>query len=584
MSERPYDPAWPGVASPASVRKSVSPPPLKHKEPVQGKLTTHTGSPSTPGKLHTPVVSSANPSPARHDAKAASTSAAPAAQKPSRKPESLNPRLLQSSPASHEHRFKLLKLLHAEYVRLNNELKKDRDPKIKSLVLSDQELIWLALDEEQRIATGNRLVYGNIIKNFIMKYKRMDAAKWKAERLEKKKAALPKGPQEKKPPTIVETGLTPAQEVELLSRLITPITNLGQFNYVSSVPSPDDIQKAMQGVEAAQGWERCDRCEKRFQVFPGRRLEDGKLTSGGECTFHWGKMYFLERQAGDKSGSQEKRYRCCGQAVGDSAGCTTSPTHVWKTTDPKRLALVLNFAETPENPLAPTDRAVAFDCEMCYTVKGLELIRLTATSWPTGEELLDVLVQPIGEILDLNSRFSGVWPEDFDNAEQWSAKKPQPAPQPSGARKKMQMVSSPEVARDLLFSLISPATPLIGHGLENDLNAVRVVHPRVVDTVLLFPHKRGLPIRHGLKMLMETKLNRQIQVESGADGKVQGHDSAEDARAAGDLVRLKVKEEWERMKSQGWKLVDGDFVAPIEKDKDGGLTEAFLEGRQSKSA
>ncbi len=36
----------------------------------------------------------------------------------------------------------------------------------------------------------------------------------------------------------------------------------------------------------------------------------------------------------------------------------------------------------------------------------------------------------------------------------------------------MQIVSSPVVARDLLFSLISPDTPLIGHGLENDLNAI----------------------------------------------------------------------------------------------------------------
>jgi hypothetical protein len=42
--------------------------------------------------------------------------------------------------------------------------------------------------------------------------------------------------------------------------------------------------------------------------------------------------------------------------------------------------------------------------------------------------------------------------------------------------------ASPEVARELLFSLISPDTLLIGHGIENDLNAVRIAHPTIIDT------------------------------------------------------------------------------------------------------
>ncbi|MDA4132954.1 MAG: 3'-5' exonuclease, partial [Thaumarchaeota archaeon] len=278
----------------------------------------------------------------------------------------------------------------------------------------------------------------------------------------------------------------------------------------------------------------------------------------------------------------------CGQAVGDSAGCTTSKAHVFKTTDPKRLALVLNYAETPPNPVAPKNRAVCFDCEMGYSVRGFELIRVTATSWPAGEELLDVLVQPVGEILDLNSRYSGVWPEDMVNAEPWSAtkKKKKPDPEPGNpkegevatTRKRMQMVSSPEVARDLLFSLISPDTPLIGHGLENDLNAMRIVHPTLVDTILLYPHKAGLPIRHGLKALMHNLLGRQIQIEAPAGAGASprgGHDSAEDARAAGELVRLKVRDEWRVMKLDGWSLVDGEFVSP--RGKTGLLTEKFLE-------
>jgi hypothetical protein len=374
----------------------------------------------------------------------------------------------------------------------------------------------------------------------------------------------------------------------MLSYLITPIDKLSQHGYVSTAPTEEEIQKAREGLEAAQGWEKCDRCTKRFQVFPERRGEDGSLTTGGKCTYHWGKTYIPERQPGDRT-RVPKRYRCCGQEVGDSAGCTDSPHHVFKATDPKRLATVLNFANTPANPSAPAvDGAVCFDCEMCYTVNGLELVRLTATAWPSGQELLDTLVLPVGQILDLNSRFSGVWPDDLAKAVPWSEKDtarlrtpiqtPKKSPNPQSPRKDqpMRVVGSPQVARDLLFSLITPETPLIGHGLENDLNSVRIIHPTIIDTVLLHPHKHGLPFRYGLKMLMDTLLNRKIQVET--DGKIQGHDSAEDARAAGELVLLKVMEKWQEMRFNRWTLdkKTGEFVEPPDLAAPG-LTVEFLE-------
>ncbi len=108
-----------------------------------------------------------------------------------------------------------------------------------------------------------------------------------------------------------------------------------------------------------------------------------------------------------------------------------------------------------------------------------------------------------------------------------------------------------------------------------------MIHPTLIDTILLYPHPRGLPIRFGLKMLMETRLNKAIQVE--AEGKAMGHDSAEDARAAGELVRLKVQDKWKEMKGQGWKLVGGGFVPPgghkgdSKGNNQGTLSEAFLE-------
>ncbi|KAL2152675.1 hypothetical protein VTH82DRAFT_5859 [Thermothelomyces myriococcoides] len=591
---------------PSTAKRPVSPPPLKRKQPEQ------LGQPAAGA---TPAKSSPNSAPSTSTSKESEQSAAPRKVLPqqatpqkteSRKPESLNPRHLKTAaPAPHDFRYKVLKLLHEQFQRLNDELKKDAKEDEKKLVLSAQELIWLALDEEQKIATEKPSIYQNVIKNRIMTYKKMTVGQWKderaAERKKREAAATPKSNTPRKaallgPPKVINTGLTPEQEVKFLVYLQTPIDKLAQWGYVPSAPTEEEINKAREGEEASLGYEVCDRCRTRFQVFPGRREEDGALTSGGKCVHHPGKAYYPERSLGDTE-KPSRRYRCCQQVVGESAGCVSSNTHVFKTTSPARLASVIPFVETPPNPRAPKDRAVCFDCEMGYTVRGMELIRLTATSWPDGKELLDILVRPVGEILDLNSRYSGVWPEDIVNAEPWSGEgdpssRPEVKEEKEGeqeggdgkgpqrgksrARKKMRIVPSPVVARDLLFSLISPETPLIGHGLENDLNAVRIIHPTLIDTILLFPHRRGLPMRYGLKMLMETHLNKAIQVE--VEGEEMGHDSAEDARAAGELVRFKVQEKWSAMKCEGWRLVNGEFVPPEgKKGGEGKLTEAFLE-------
>ena len=41
------------------------------------------------------------------------------------------------------------------------------------------------------------------------------------------------------------------------------------------------------------------------------------------------------------------------------------------------------------------------------------------------------------------------------------------------------------------FQLVCSRTLLVGHSLENDLKALRVVHARVLDTAVLFPHPKA---------------------------------------------------------------------------------------------
>jgi RNA exonuclease 1 len=541
-----------------SVRRRISPPPL-------GRGTSNDS--STPSKQEPEVPKPKPKTPAEKVLKV----------------EALNPRMLKQSPASHDLRYRLLKALHDQLLRLNNELRKDASASEEVLVLSDQALITMALDLEEKAAVAKAAIYSNVVKNHILVYKRMSVKDWKeacvkihAQEEALKAINTPK-PANTGPPKSIDTGLSKKEELAFLPRLYTPIQGLEKHGYVSKVPSKEDIEQAKMGVEAAKGWEVCDRCKARFQVFPGRREEDGALTSGGTCKYHWGKPYWQDKVASDPKAKREKKYRCCGQSMGDSVGCTKGDSHVFKISEVKRLAAVFNFEETPENDDGSKE-AVCIDGEMGYTVYGLELIRLTATAWPCRGELLDVLVRPVGEVLDLNSRFSGVWPQQMADAVLWTPGVDSPSalhqPDQNGsAQTRLRIVDSPAAARSLLCQHLSPQTPLIGHGLENDLNAVRLIHPTLIDTALLFPHQAGLPYRNGLKSLMFNLLNRHIQVV--VDGKMDGHDSKEDARAAGDLVRLKISKEWQRMKREGWNMEDGKFIPPLgPKTK---LTVEYLE-------
>jgi RNA exonuclease 1 len=555
--------------------RNISPPPLRKKLQTQAPLPAQPSfTQNSTGRTPSNAQPSSGPSTPITKILTKTPVKAPAKQ------ETLNPRALKAqAPASHDMRYRLLKALHEQFNRLNSELANDANDEEEKLVLSEQDLITMALDVEED-ATLTPAIYSNVVKNKILIFKRMTVTQWKEERgkeIAKAKAAeaaaLSDTPGSKpaETPKPIETGLSPEEELELLARLHTPITGLSNYGYVTTLPSEEDIEQAKEGVEAAKGWEVCDRCKSRFEVFPGRREEDGSLTSGGKCTYHFGKPYWSERSALDPKAKREKKYRCCGQSIGDSPGCTKADSHVFKISEVKRMAAVLNFEKTPDNPSKLTARPVCIDGEMGYTVFGLELIRLTATSWPSGDELFDVLVKPIGQILDLNSRYSGVQPIDIAEAIPWDAPPniDRTPKETSGPRRKLRIVESPAAARALLFSHLSPQTPIIGHGLENDLNATRIIHPTVVDTALLFPHKAGLPYRNGLKMLMRTHLGRDIQVV--IDGKMEGHDSKEDANAAGDLVRFAVGNEWRKMQQEGWTLQDGEFTPPAQQAPHGGL-------------
>jgi hypothetical protein len=473
---------------------------------------------------------------------------------PDVKSQYLHPRSVPRAPDILSKRMIILKGLYAQIV-IQNDKVKAAGADTKSLVLSDAEMIKFAIDEEEQAAIKyENEIYRNHISQLAFRVKKLSSNDWKSfvttnirKIVERPKPEV--GLEAGRP----QTGLSSIQEETTVLRSIrTSLVGLEDYGYVLKQPTEADLTAARQTVKATAGWEKCDRCDTRFLVFPGRD-DKGRLASGGVCRYHWARSTRPPNRAGNVAAT----YPCCNKNVG-SVGCAEADSHVFKVTDKKRLATVLQFEHTPPNA-NPLQFPVSFDCEMGYTTLGLEVIRVTAVSWPEGKPLLDVLVRPFGEILDLNTRFSGVSIKQFTEAPEYDFATPNPVPEPtdSNGPPVLQKVSSPIAARQLLFHLISPETPLIGHAIDNDLNTLRIIHPVIIDTVLLYPHPKGLPIKYGLKTLASMHLNRHIQ----ASGEI-GHDSNEDAVATGDLVTVKVREKWKRMKGEGWGFQEGVLVAP----------------------
>ncbi|KIH59176.1 exonuclease [Ancylostoma duodenale] len=181
-----------------------------------------------------------------------------------------------------------------------------------------------------------------------------------------------------------------------------------------------------------------------------------------------------------------------------------------------RESVLSEFHATPE-PAGPsdprTDAFYALDCEFVYTTWGKEAARVTMVD-EYGNEVVDCVFRPEHELVDPNTRYSGLTTADIENSE-----------------------TTLSDVRGILFGMINSETILIGHALENDLKALRIVHDNVIDTSVLFSRSsaEGRRFKRSLKSLAREKLDMEIQSEAG------GHDSGEDAWAAMRLVLRAVK-------------------------------------------
>ncbi|XP_072701225.1 RNA exonuclease 1 homolog isoform X2 [Ciconia boyciana] len=244
----------------------------------------------------------------------------------------------------------------------------------------------------------------------------------------------------------------------------------------------------------------CCRCGTEYVV-----SASGNCIRKEECVHHWGR---LRKQR--VPGGWETHYSCCSGAVG-SPGCQVAKQHVHDGRKESLDGFVKTFEKLPTTDGYPG--IYALDCEMCYTKQGLELTRVTVINSDL-KVVYDTFVKPDTKVVDYNTRFSGVTEEDLENT--------------SITLRDVQAV---------LLNMFSADTILIGHSLESDLFALKLIHGTVVDTAIVFPHRLGLPYKRALRTLMADYLKRIIQ------DNVEGHDSSEDARACMELMVWKIKED-----------------------------------------
>ncbi|KAJ7068361.1 ribonuclease H-like domain-containing protein [Mycena amicta] len=243
---------------------------------------------------------------------------------------------------------------------------------------------------------------------------------------------------------------------------------------------------------------KCDRCGQSCLV---KRREEAE-----QCVYHWGKP--VSRSV---SGQKVRVYRCCSKPAPDDDGCARGP-HVFYENKPEQLHARHAFSFLKPPPSASTVLDVAaVDCEMIYTTGGMRVARVSVVDG-NGDAVFDELVRMDEQvhIIDFNTRFSGITEEEYSKA-----------------------VLPLSAIREALNRLIDRDTVLIGHGLDNDLNTLRIVHHNNVDTSIIFKHPAGPPYRKALRDLAREHLGLTIQSGGGS----VGHSSLEDAIATLDLVK-----------------------------------------------
>ena len=229
------------------------------------------------------------------------------------------------------------------------------------------------------------------------------------------------------------------------------------------------------------------------------------------------------------------------------AGYPIHPLHEEEFTDPE----IVHTPIAAEHSSRKT--VIGIDCEMCRTEVGMEITRVTLVDYE-GNTLYDELVKPSNPILDYLTAYSHLVVSTANRS--WSG---------ITAERLLNTTTTLSIIQASLTQIIDSNTILVGHSLESDLQCLKMSHPHIVDTSVIYQHSRGPPYKPSLKWLAQKWLKRKIQ-ESAA-----GHDSAQDASTCIDLVKLKCQ------KGKEFGLFNVDMESLFARLKKRGIDSAVVE-------
>lgn len=401
----------------------------------------------------------------------------------SKKNVSLMPTELRNQPAQYNDRYKILYKLHEQLTKCR-------------LKVDPERLKKMAIELELRVA---KVSTSSQSYRFHMSILLRDLIKYKGDFKQIKiagKSVSSNGNKSRLSHHVAEITKKDAAMKKLEEMVIDPKILL-KHRYIMSRELPDDYS-------GSSPYATCTRC--------GTKFEKKNILESTLCKYHPQKKIYNRE-------TKTHVFPCCGESTSSTSfmrlGCEKANHHVFKEDTYQDLREISDFLKS--SAIEGNWNVLALDCEMAFTSKGFEMVRLTIVDFFSSKTLFDEIVKPFGEILDLNTLFSGIHVEDMRKA-----------------------ISYEDVMDSILTKdLINKNSILIGHGLENDLNVMRIIHDRIIDTAILYSDGK---YKTSLKNLTFETLSENIQTGE--------HDSSQDAIATMNVIKKKIgiaidRVEWE---------------------------------------